>query len=123
MQNQVSMIARFVAKKISKAETDKLVEIVVQELSVLEGLMGMVLFGSAANYTMDEASDIDVVMIFESIARAKEASKIVHTLRRQATWPMDILCIDVNTFNKKSRVGGVYYIVRREGRTVFGKMP
>lgn len=114
-------LARFTAKKLTPAEIEALVATAVRELSGMPGLQAMILFGSAALGTMSEASDLDIVMIFDTSARATEAGRSVHGLRKDAKWPMDILCTDVATYLEKREVGGVYFVAHREGRLIFGK--
>lgn len=116
-------LARITAKKLTADEIQTLVNTVVEELSVVPDLKAMILFGSASEKTMTEASDLDVVMVFGSEETARQASKNVHGLRKKALWPMDILCIDVETYRSKRDVGGVYFVAHREGKLIFGEAP
>lgn len=116
-------LARLTARKLSQEETKVLINAAVRELSVLPALKAMILFGSASADQMTEASDLDVVMVFADTNAAQYASKTVHSLRREALWPMDILCVDLETYREKRDVGGVYFVAHREGGLIFGEMP
>jgi predicted nucleotidyltransferase len=116
-------LARLTARKLIPSEVQVLIEHIVQDLSGLPGLVALILFGSAASGEMTEASDIDVVAVFDSTERAHAMGKTIHGQRKRATWPMDILSVDRETFKAKSQVGGVYYVAYREGRAIWGEMP
>lgn len=116
-------IARLTAKKLTRAEIDLLLSYVVADFRDLPGLICAVVFGSAADYTMTEASDVDVALIFQKPEEAKNAQRDCHKFRKLASWPMDLLCIDQEKFLEKSRVGGVFFVIKQEGRVLFGTPP
>lgn len=116
-------LARFTAKKLDDKTVEELVNNVLEDFSTLPALQAIVLFGSAARGEMTDASDLDVVLLFDTRENATLVRKTVHQARRKSTWPMDILCSDVPTFLRKSEIGGIYSVARSEGRAIFGVMP
>lgn len=116
-------LARFLAKKLSEEEINELVHNIIADFSSAPGLRSILLFGSAANGTMTDASDIDVILIFDTKESSSRARKSVGSLRRKSAWPMDLLCVDIKTFQRKSKVGGIYFVAQNEGRVIFGEKP
>ena len=116
-------LARLTARKLTPEEVQGLVENVLTDLSGVAGLTAIVLFGSAATSEMSEASDLDIVMVFDTEEHCNLARREVHSLRRTALWPMDILCVDLATYRSKSEIGGVYFVAAHEGRIIYGTRP
>src|SRR5690606_30206068 len=114
-------LEKLVAKKLSSAEVEKLVRRLLDEILPLTGLEEARLFGSAARGEMTEASDLDIALTFDTPENATIASKSAHGERREsARWPTDILCVDRATYEEKSHIGGGYWIVREDGKVVYG---
>src|SRR3989442_1456836 len=112
-------LSKLSARPLTPTEIDSEVQKFVQDLSGMGGLEKMILFGSAATKKMTEASDIDLVLIFQTKETARQASKNVQQKRKTAKWPADILCVDTVKFNEASEVGGILYVAKREGTVVF----
>lgn len=110
---------KLVARKLSPSEIESLIHTLIEDVQSLAGLKRVIVFGSAARGTMCEASDLDVVLIFDSHKEAKAASKSVYLTRKHSQWPTDFICVDEHTYAAKSLVGGVFYSAREEGRIVF----
>lgn len=115
------MLTGLTAKKLEESQVKSLVQNVLDDFSSVPGLRSIILFGSAAEGTMTEASDIDVLLIFHSEKEVNEGRKLIPFLRKKAMWPMDLLCTDYETYSKKSRIGGVYFVARTEGKLIWGE--
>lgn len=112
------MLAKGLAKRLSKERIDFEVATLVSDFSVLVGLEEMILFGSAASGSMSEASDLDVVLIFDSVENAKQASKIARQ-KRSSHWPADFVFVSRERFKQMADLGGVLYVAKREGRIIY----
>lgn len=116
-------VARFTAEKISNSDLELLLQAIVDDFSGAQGLVAILLFGSAVHGSMTTASDLDVVLVFGTKESCLQGRKLVPYLRKKAVWPMDLICVDEETFKAKSEIGGIYFVAKREGRVLFGVMP
>lgn len=116
-------LARFTATKLTSEQTNTLIKNVVTDFAMLPGLQAILLFGSAANETMTTASDIDILLVLDTKENVALSRKLFPSLRKHSTWPMDLLCIDVETFKQKSQIGGICFVARTEGKVIFGEIP
>lgn len=71
-------------------------------------------FGSAARGDFHESSDIDVLVIFDSPEALREA-RMMLTQRPVSEWPFDWVLKLRADFDKRSEIGGVCYLAKREG--------
>ncbi len=74
----------------------------------------IVLFGSAVNGIFDEDSDLDFVLTFSSVEAAQLAQKVLYRSKKPST--ADYVCVDEQTYQVRSNVGGVFFVARTEGR-------
>ena len=91
----------------------------VEDFRAFPGLDRVILFGSAARGTMTEASDLDIVLVFDLREQAIDALKRLYSARQRSHWPIDILSVDRAHFEKMSRLGGILFVAADEGRTIF----
>ncbi len=111
-------LAKLSAKKLTENAQQELVQSLLSDLVVLGGVQEILLFGSAARLEMTEASDIDVVAIFDTHEVAREGAKKFHK-NRTALWPTDVLFVDRNLFEARSILGGVLFVARDEGKSIY----
>lgn len=111
-------LVKLTAKKLSKKEVDSVVTGFLQDLKELPEVEEIILFGSAARGEMSEASDVDFVVIFPTKVEARAGSKQFHKNRKNF-WPVDVLFVDRKHFESRSQLGGVFFIAREEGKTLF----
>jgi predicted nucleotidyltransferase len=105
-------------------EPGEICELVRRTASDLVGIGGLeraILFGSAARGEMTEASDLDIVLIFDTLQSARFGAIEAQRRRTKPLWPTDYISIDKATFAEKSLVGGVFYCAREEGRDILEK--
>ena len=76
-------------------------------------------FGSAARGEMNEASDVDLAVVFQTEAEDKAARKAILCRPRDDEWPQDILFFTADEFDRKALVGGVCMIIAQEGRLLY----
>lgn len=80
----------------------------------------IILFGSAANDAMTAASDIDLLVVYPDDESAERARKLVLSAGPVSQWPVDLLFVGKESFEEKSRLGGVY-AKAKVGRILFSK--
>jgi predicted nucleotidyltransferase len=76
-------------------------------------------FGSAARGEMNEASDVDLAVVFRTEAEYRSARKAILCRPRDDAWPQDILFFVADEFDQKALVGGVCMIIAEEGRLLY----
>ena len=113
------MLAKLVARPLSVTEIDELWQKSVSALSKLEGLKKIILFGSGARRSMTEASDLDLVLIFDEGVCVREIYRQLVPMRRKIGWPCDFICVDEKQFAERSQIGGVLFIAREDGRVIY----
>lgn len=120
MINFKMSLVKLTAKTLSREEANALVDSFTQELKKLPEIQEIILFGSAARGEMTEASDVDLVAIFPSKELARSGSKLFHK-NRKYFWPVDILFVDRAYYDSRKNLGGVLFVAREEGKTIFRK--
>ncbi len=74
-------------------------------------------FGSATSgVNFDSESDIDCLAVVESDAQAAASWKLFGKIRKQISWPLDLICLSETEFQRKRNLGGVAFIATHEGR-------
>jgi len=98
-----------------KAALDKYVEYI----SSLDGVLRIYLFGSCANGTANERSDIDLMVIVDdSMDRSKTAVRISKGLANRKV-PLDVLVNRDTDFNKASIEPTIQHRIKSEGVLVY----
>lgn len=79
-------------------------------------------FGSAvSSEKFDSESDIDCLIVVEQEEQASRFWKLFGRIRRQVSWPLDIVCLSEAEFARKRDLGGVAFVATHEGRLVYEK--
>ena len=102
--------------KLTAEEQAELIEKLYAQIISLVTPHQVILFGSASRGEMTDASDLDVVVIVRDIDEVKSTQKSLNQLSRLLQWPVDCLVVDLETFKRKSEIGGVYFVAKEEGR-------
>lgn len=111
--------AKYAAPLLDETLKENLVEKVKQEMLRLFKPVEIILFGSAAEGTMTARSDLDFVVVVEAVEQIRTVNKLYAQISSIVKWPLDILVVDKSSFTKKSQVGGVFFIARRQGVSVY----
>ena len=92
----------------------------VEYISTLDGVLQIYLFGSYADGTANEHSDIDLmVIISDRMDRIKTAVKISRGLTKRAI-PLDVLVNCETDFNKASNEPTLQQRIKSEGILMYG---
>lgn len=108
-----------IAKKITRADQDRLIEKLKLEILASVIPTQVILFGSASRYEMTVASDIDVIVTVTPPMDARLVQKLLAPVSARLNWPVDLLVYDHQTYLKKSEIGGVCFIASTEGRVIY----
>jgi predicted nucleotidyltransferase len=108
------------AEKLSRAETDQIVQQAVEWLRTNFSPRSIWLFGSAARYDATDFSDLDVAVIFDTDVALKAArtNGIFH-LSQHIGRPVDMLLYTHSAFMRKTQTGGVCEIIFDEGKCLY----
>lgn len=99
--------------------TDLLTEIVNRVLSVTRPER-VILFGSAATGSMDEDSDIDLLVLESSATEPRRESVRVRDALRGLDFPFDVIVMDAQRFEEtKDTVGSIAYPANKHGRVIY----
>jgi predicted nucleotidyltransferase len=110
---------KLLAKKLAPEAVKRLIEQEVANILRTCQPEAVILFGSAALGKMTDSSDLDFVVIFAEASQVDSSRRNYYCSSHPRTWPVDILFIDREDFERKSRLGGVYLIAAQEGKIVY----
>ena len=92
----------------------------VNYISSLDGVVKIYLFGSCANGTANEHSDIDLMVIVDdNVDRAKTSVRISKGLANR-TVPLDVLVNRETDFHKASNEPTLQHRIKSEGVLMYG---
>ncbi len=77
------------------------------------------LFGSAARGEMTDASDLDFLVVLPDSADVKSLKSRYYRSSAERTVPVDAIFVKRSEFEKRSRIGGVCFVVADEGRLLY----
>lgn len=110
-------LGRLKLPKISIEEKQKLISTTVNFIKNETTPIKTIVFGSILKESFDAQSDIDVVAIYKTLQEADLARRKLYNIPRPGIiHPIEILCVDEQTFNKKSQIGGIYAVAKEEGK-------
>jgi predicted nucleotidyltransferase len=77
------------------------------------------LFGSIVTNDFDDSSDIDLLIVFKDLAETDQRRRMLQRNRPEIECPLDMICVDKETFLTKSKIGGVCFIAHKSGLRIF----
>ena len=100
----------------------KQIQSIVDTIAVRYKPEKIILFGSYANDTPNDDSDLDFAIIKKTSARFFERSREVRGLFDPYPWAMDIFVFTPEEFRKRKNVfGTLQHIVNNHGKVMYGK--
>lgn len=112
-------LQRLKLRKYSSAETSILMTRATDSIIRLVSPLRVIAFGSVVNGTFDDASDLDFVVIFDTPEKAASGNRLLYRNGHLEGRRVDFLCVDEQTFLRKSEVGGIYWVAAHEGKVTF----
>jgi len=80
----------------------------------------IILFGSFARGDFNENSDIDILVIEETVASKHTEMVRLRKVLRGILIPIDVLVISENEFSERSTTpSNIYYWAKKEGKTLY----
>jgi predicted nucleotidyltransferase len=111
---------KLTAEKLSTEQTDELITNRVNWILRYTKPQKIVLFGSAANDAMSTASDLDLIVIFQSRLELKQDMATLYKNYLCDGWPTDLLSYTSEEFEtQQQKGGGVCWLAAREGRVLY----
>ena len=110
----------FIKKKIPYEDVRLEIEDVVRIVAKTIKPNALYLFGSAARNEFSDQSDIDLLIITEFAGDIKGNRLAIAKIRPFSKYPVDIIWMCRDDFNRKAEIGGIAQIVKEEGRLMYG---
>lgn len=79
------------------------------------------LFGSAARGEMTNISDLDFVVIYPDAEKLKLGRSLFYRSQIRSLCSLDVLFVTKSEFESKSKIGGVFYVCRNDGKMLLSK--
>ena len=109
---------RSLEKPMPVEQKEALIQDTVQKILKVTKPNKLILFGSAVDGKFDSYSDFDFVLIYENRGSVRAEQKKVNSIKAELLVESDFLCVDEETFNSKSKIGGVFLIAAEDGRNI-----
>jgi hypothetical protein len=110
---------KIIAKPLPLDEVDNLVATELNRLVLAGDVEEIILFGSAVRGEMTDCSDLDFVAIYANDERLEVGRRQYYESCRGKNWPTDVLFVTREAYNQKSAEGGVFFVCRQEGRSLY----
>lgn len=103
--------------KISKNKREELMRSAAQFITANSTPLEIIFFGSIISEGFDEASDIDLLLIYKTLEEADQARRKLYGCMQPKNLEhnLEMICVDQETFSRKSKVGGICFIALNEG--------
>ncbi len=95
---------------------NNLVQRIVQEITPLR----IILFGSGAKNSMNDSSDIDLLVVMPEGTHRRKTAQLLYKKIRNISIPFDILVVTNSDLEKyKDKAGLIYREILAEGKQVY----
>lgn len=108
-------------KSIDKDFLEQAIKELLAAFSAVDDIEDIYLFGSAALGKMSDQSDLDVLVIVSKLELIRSAQIQLRHIQKVTPFPVDIVWVDREGFERKKHIGGVCYLAVNEGRHLFSK--
>ena len=100
------------AYRAAEAEIDSVVRLLLGAVSPIQ----LILFGSACEGKLTDQSDLDFLVVVETEELIIEAQKSLRSLMPLSRFPVDLVWVTRDRFERMKNVGGVCLIAHEDGR-------
>lgn len=107
---------RLAAKPVASKQKEAWIQEAVDRIFKASESTRAILFGSALGAQFDDQSDLDFVVLFEDERRVREGSSVLHRQLKDFPCQVDLVCVTEAEFAVQSKIGGVLFVARAEGR-------
>lgn len=112
---------KILSRPLEAETTAELVQQEVQRLVSHCSPEAIFLFGSARHGLMTTASDLDVLVVLPDGCDVGAAKTRYYRSARQNTVPVDVLFFTQTEFDRRSKLGGICFVVAEEGALIYSK--
>ncbi|MBF0207180.1 MAG: nucleotidyltransferase domain-containing protein [Oligoflexia bacterium] len=84
-------------------------------------LSQVILFGSAARNQATIYSDIDLLIVVNSVSDVRPTMRKFAGLSGELNWALDLIVVDREQFERKREIGGVFFDAWNQGIVLFEK--
>jgi predicted nucleotidyltransferase len=100
----------------------KIVREIIRRIRLVESPERIILFGSAAIGTMGRHSDIDLLILKNSIAQPFNESVPFYDALAGLGFPVDVVLMETERFEEsKNIIGGIAYPAHKYGKVLYAK--
>jgi len=75
-------------------------------------------FGSVLTSEFDSTSDVDILVVYSDISAASNAWRLHRKARERLPHALDVIAMDLESFDLKKEIGGIAFVAFLEGRRV-----
>lgn len=112
---------RFTKNPVSQKNVLKAVDILVSEISGLENILAIYLFGSVVENKQCDQSDIDLLVVTADCQTIRASQKSLRHIQTLTDFPVDLVWIDKERFDRKKDLGGVCMVAYHDGWCVYSR--
>ena len=111
-------LVRNLGQKVPENEREELIAQVAIAMNEVYQPDQMYIFGSALTSDFDEASDVDILVVFADLSAAGRAWRLHKTVRALIPRALDVIVMDRESFERKKHEGAIAAVAFSEGRRV-----
>ena len=112
---------KFTRKPVSRSKILQAVDTLVREIVVSGNILSIYLFGSASEGKQSDQSDIDLLIVVPDVSTIKSSQKKLRHIQKLTDFPVDLVWVDREQFERKKDIGGVCMIAFHDGQRVYPK--
>ena len=112
-------INRLTSKKISETVVDAAIAKIVSGIVEVFTPEWIILFGSAAEGQVTDQSDLDFLIVTSTVDEIRQHQKSLKHLQKLTQFPLDLVWVDLKTYERKREIGGVCMIASEDGKILF----
>lgn len=100
-------------------QVDEAVQILLTSILGAGPVHAVYLFGSAARGEMSDQSDIDLLIIMPTLSDIRPTQKNLRHIQTVSPFAVDLVWVDISTFERKKDLGGICFTAHNEGHCLF----
>ncbi len=116
------ILAKTMKSKVDKQDLLRIeedIKSIIQRISEIQKDCQIYLFGSFLRDDFYTTSDIDLAVIIPDEVKTMDFLDKFYLNKPPSFWPMDLLVFQKSVFDKKKTIGGVCFVIHREGKSLY----
>jgi predicted nucleotidyltransferase len=112
----MSLAQTFQAKAVPLDFARSLADEVAGKIRSVSDPMRIILFGSAVDGNFREGSDLDILLIFETLNQLQLSRKKIRQAGKLCDFTtVDLIFVTLENYNNKKDLGGICFVAEHEG--------